>query len=74
MITIVSKFYLPSIGKLSLDGGIVSVTTSMKTARDSSTVISRDTFSPLSTGSIKPWGAAPSATRMHGNIKVRRKK
>ena len=59
------------IGKLSLDGGIDSETTSINTAKDSSTVISSDTFSPLSTGSMKV-KAATADVRIQGNIIVRR--
>ena len=62
---------VPIIGKLSLEGGIDSETTNINTASDRSTVISSDTFSPLSTGNIKV-RAATADVRMHGNIIVRR--
>ena len=65
-------FYsLPIIGKLSLEGGIDSDTTSINTANDSKTVISNDTFSPLSTGKMKV-KAATDDVSIHGNIIVNR--
>ena len=62
---------IPMMGKLSLEGGIDSETTNINTASDRSTVISSDTFSPLSTGNIKV-RAATADVSMHGNIIVRR--
>ena len=59
------------MGKLSLEGGMDSDTTNMNTARDNKTVISKDTFSPLSTGSMNVIPATANV-RMHGNIIVRR--
>jgi len=49
--------FLPMKGNVSESGGMVSETTSKNTARDSSTVISRDTFSPESGGNRNPRNA-----------------
>jgi len=60
---------LPMMGKSSDEGGRDSDTKRRNTAKDRSTVISSETFSPLSTGSRKP-SAATLDVSMHGNIMV----
>jgi len=60
---------LPIMGKSSEEGGRDSDTKRRNTARERSTVISSETFSPLSTGSKKPSAATPDVS-MHGNIMV----
>ena len=57
------------MGKLSEEGGMDSETTSRNTAIDSSTVTFRETFSPDSTGRIKPKAATVEVTSQ-GNIIV----
>lgn len=63
--------YLPMKGNVSDVGGIVSDTTNRKTARDSNTVISRETFSPESGGSRNP-NRAIDDINIQGNIRFRR--
>lgn len=55
-------------GNVSDDGGIVSETTIKNTAKDSKTVISSETFSPLSGGRMKPKQATVDIN-MQGNTK-----
>lgn len=61
----------PMIGKLSEEGGKDSDTTNKNTARDRSTVISRDTFSPDSVGKRNA-SAATHDVSIQGKIIVRR--
>lgn len=58
--------YLPIYGKFSEDAGSDSDTMSKKTANESKTVISSDTFSPDSVGSKNP-NAAIDPVSIHGN-------
>jgi hypothetical protein len=71
MIKKISIRILPIIGKLSDDGGKDSETNSRNTARERSTVISSDTFSPDSVGRRNPI-AATHDVNIQGNIIVRR--
>ena len=56
-------------GKVSEVGGKVSETTNKNTAKDSSTVISKEIFSPASGGSRKP-SRAVKVMRMQGNRRL----
>lgn len=62
---------IPIYGNVSESGGIVSDTTSKKTANERSTVISSEIFSPESGGKRKPRNATVDIS-VHGNIKLRR--
>lgn len=61
-------FNLPIYGKVSEEGGIVSDTTMRNTARDNKTVISKETFSPLSGGKMNPKQATVEIS-IQGNTK-----
>lgn len=58
-------------GNVSDVGGIISETTSINTASDRRTVISRDTFSPESGGNRNP-STAIEDIKMHGKIRFMR--